>query len=142
MPNDILWLFAVILFVIIECLSYQLISIWMAFGATGALIACLLGGNFAVQFIVFAIVSVLLIILTRPFCKRFINAKAEKTNVDGIIGKKAIVIREISNTEGKGSVKVNSMEWSARSDNNEKISVGETVEIVKIEGVKLIVKKG
>ena len=142
MPNDILWLFAVILFVIIECLSYQLISIWMAFGAIAALIVCWLGGNFTVQFIVFAIVSVLLIILTRPLCKRFINAKTERTNADRIIGKKAIVISEISNIKNQGSVRVNGMEWSARSDNNEKISVGETVEIVKIEGVKLIVRKG
>lgn len=142
MTNSILWLVAIIAFIAIECISYQLMSIWMAVGALAALIIYWFGGNFLFQFLTFTIVSILLIVLTRPFCKKFINSKTEKTNTDGIIGEKAVVISEISNIAGQGKVKINGMEWSARSDNDEVIKDGEIVEIVKIEGVKLIVKKG
>ena len=138
----ILWIVAVITFVVIECFSYQLMSIWMAAGALAALIAFWLGANFTVQFIIFAVVSILLIGLTRPFVKRFVNVKTEKTNTDGLVGKKAIVISEISNLENKGRIKISGMEWSAKADDDTKIADGETVEIIKIEGVKAIVRRG
>ena len=137
----ILWLVSMIAFVVIECISYQLMSIWMAVGSGAALIAYFLGADFLVQFVIFIVVSVALIVLTRPFASKFLNSKNEKTNVDNVLGKHAVVIAEIDNIKGVGTIKLGGMEWSARSDDASKISEGEIVEVVKIEGVKAIVRK-
>ena len=137
----VLWLLAMILFIVIECFSYQLMSIWMAVGALSALIAYGLGADFVVQFIIFIVVSLALIVITRPFAERFLNAKNTKTNVDSIPGKKAIVIKTIDNLKNSGTVKLDGMEWSAKSENGEIISEGEAVEILRVEGVKAIVRK-
>ena len=138
MTYSVLWLVSMIVFIIIECMSYQLMSIWMAAGAFAALITDVLGGTFMVQFVVFITVSIILIILTRPFAKKLINTRNIKTNLDSIIGKKGLVTEDIS--EGKGTVKIGGMEWSARAD--EAIRQGEFVKVLKIEGVKVIVEKG
>lgn len=137
----ILWLVAMIAFIVIEGISYQLMSIWMAVGAGAALVAHLLGADFVVQFVIFIVVSVALIIFTRPFANRFLNSKNEKTNVDNLLGKKAVVIAAIDNIKGTGTIKLGGIEWSARAEDESKISEGEIVEVVKVEGVKLIVRK-
>lgn len=137
----ILWLVALIAFVVIECISYQLMSIWMAVGALSALISYGLGADFVVQFVIFIVVSVVLIILTRPFVNRFLNSKNEKTNVDNLIGKKSVVLSEIDNIKGIGTIKLNGIEWSARSDDGQIIEVGKVVSVVRVEGVKVIVKE-
>lgn len=137
----ILWLVAMIVFIIIECFSYQLMSIWMAVGALVALICHVSGADFFTQFIVFLIVSIVLVILTRPFVKRFLDSKNIKTNVDDVIGKSAIVTSEIYNLENKGTVKIGGMEWSARAEDNTKIEAGKVVKVLKVEGVKVIVKE-
>ncbi len=137
----ILWIVAIIVFIVIECFSYQLMSVWMAAGALVALICHIAGADFFTQFMVFLIISIVLIILTRPFVKNFLNSKNVKTNVDDIVGKEAIVTDEISNLENKGTVKIGGMEWSAKAEDNKKIEVGVVVKVLKIEGVKVIVKE-
>ncbi len=62
-----------------------------------------------------------------------------KTNADRYIGKLAVVTEEISNIDAKGQVKVDNQIWSARSQNGETISEGTKVNVLRIEGVKLIV---
>ena len=140
MAYSVLWLAAVIVFILIECVSYQLMSIWMAAGALVALVANMFGFTFIVQFMVFIVVSIILIVFTRPLAKKLINARNIKTNVDSIIGKKALVTEDILNIENKGTVKIGGMEWSARAD--EKIQKGEIVKVLRVEGVKVIVEKG
>ena len=49
--------------------------------------------------------------------------------------------KAIDNLKNSGTVKLDGMEWSAKSENGEMISEGETVEILRVEGVKAIVRK-
>lgn len=136
-----LWCIAIVVFVALEAATYQLVSIWMAAGSVGAVIAFALGADFNVQFTFFAVVSIVLIILTRPLVKKFTSGRKLKTNVEDIPGKIAIVQSEINNISGKGTIKIGGMEWSARSTNGNVIPEGKTVEVVKIEGVKAVVKE-
>ena len=72
--------------------------------------------------------------------RKFFNQQRVKTNVDSIIGKKAIVLTEINNLKEQGQVSLNGMEWSARAYEEEKIiPAGAVVEVKEIQGVKLIV---
>ena len=94
--------------------------------------------NIIIQCIVFLISSVILILATKPFAKKFLNNENIVTNVNSLIGKKAIVIQD--NLKSTGQVKIGGEIWSAQSESNDIISKDTEVEIVKIDGVKLIVK--
>ncbi len=59
--------------------------------------------------------------------------------MDRLIGKTAVVTKNIDNELGEGMVNVEGMTWSARSRDGNLIPKGETVEIDYISGVKLIV---
>lgn len=139
--QNMMWLVAIIAFCVIEALTYQIISIWFAFGAVGALIAALLGANLTVQIVIFLIVSAVCIFFTRPVLKKALENKLVKTNLDALIGAEALVIADIDNMSATGQVRVNGSVWTARSANNSIIKSGDTVVVQKIEGVKLIVEK-
>ena len=76
-----------------------------------------------------------------PIAMRFFNPVKEKTNIDEIIGKKAVVIESIDNLQGTGKVRYQGMEWTARAEEeNDRIEKDAEVEIIAVKGVKLIVK--
>lgn len=100
----IIWLVAAVLFLIIEALSVQLISIWLAGGALVAMVTALFHVDFWVQVLIFAVVSLILIVLTRPLAKRLLNRRVEATNADRSIGREATVTSEINNILGQGQV--------------------------------------
>ena len=137
----ILWIIVLIATIAIEAATMGLTTIWFAGGAFIALIIELLNGSFLLQVTVFLIVSLILLFFTRPIAVKHFNQKREKTNLDSLIGKQAIVIGEISNLEGVGQVTVGGQEWSARStDEDVRIPIGTVVIVREVNGVKLIVE--
>lgn len=137
----ILWLVALIVFAIIEISTVSLVAIWFCFGSIGGIISSLLGLDLLWQIMIFLIISIILIFSTRPLAKKFLLPNIVKTNYDRIIGMECIVTEDIDNIMNKGSVKVLGQTWSARSQDNSKVEVGELVKILEISGVKLIVEK-
>ena len=97
--------------------------------------------NIIIQSVVFLVTSVILILSTKPFVKKFVNKETIVTNVNSLIGKKAIVIQEINNLQGTGQIKISGEIWSAQNESDSIISENQEVEIIKVEGVKLIVKQ-
>lgn len=139
--NIIIWLMGIIAFVILEAITYQMVSIWFALGAVGGLIAAIIGIRFNIQMTVFLVISVLLLLCLRPVSKRLLKTKQEKTNADSLIGKEVVITKEVDNLQGKGEGKINGMTWSVRSADNSCIPENETVTVEDIKGVKLIVKR-
>ena len=137
----ILWTVAIIVFLVLEAATFQFICIWFAGGALGALAAYGLGGSINSQIIVFFIVSAVLLVLTRPFVKKVTEGKKTKTNSESLPGKQARVTEVIDNVSETGKVKLEGMEWTARSASNSVIPVDAVVEVLEISGVKLIVKQ-
>ena len=136
-----IWLGLLVLFLLIEFASPQLTTVWFALGALVSLLLAAFGvDNLAVQIIVFALVSLVALILTRPLVKKWVNKKAQPTNADMVLGAEALVTEAIDNAQAKGLVKVTGAIWSARSANDRLIPVGTTVRVQAIEGVKLIVE--
>lgn len=137
----ILWLVILIISIAVEALTLGLTSIWFAGGALVAVVATAVNAPVALQVILFLAVSLLLLFFTRPIAVKYFNKERVKTNVESLVGRQAIVISEIDNLQGIGQVTVNGQEWSARSFDPDKIlAVGTVVNIVAIDGVKLIVK--
>ena len=140
--EPIYWLLLFILLLVVEFLTVGLTTIWFAGGAVAAMVVNMLGGNIWIQMIVFLAASLLLLIFTRPFAVRYINRGRVDTNIDKLIGAEAVVTESINNLESTGKVQVNGLEWTARSKEADSlIENGTTVEILSIEGVKLIVKE-
>ena len=138
------WLIALIAFVVIEIATMGLTTIWFAGGALVALVLAMFNTSFYVQLGAFFVISIILLVGTRPLAIKFFNQKREKTNVDSMIGKQAIVVAEIDNLREEGQVILNGMEWSARAYEEGKIiPTGAVVEVKEIRGVKLmVVEKG
>ncbi|MGN0416103.1 MAG: NfeD family protein [Agathobacter sp.] len=141
-PFIVLWVLLIIAFVIGELISVGLTSIWFAAGALAALLLALLGVGPLVQFAVFLIVSIVLLLSTRSWAQRFINSRTQKTNADSIIGQTIRIAERVSNRDQTGMAIVHGQEWTvrARSD-DEVIEKDQNAKVVEISGVKLIVEK-
>lgn len=135
------WIGALIAFIVIEAMTVQLLTIWFALGSLAALIASLCSASIPLQIGVFVAVSIVALIVTRPFVKKFTGLKYSPTNADRFIDETAIVTQTIDNIRESGLVKVKGSIWTARSADNSIIEEGETVTVKQIEGVKLIVEK-
>ena len=135
------WLVAFVILIGIEAATMALTTIWFAGGAVFAFFAAVLGFSVQTQLVVFLIVSFILLLFTRPLAMRFVNRETVKTNVDGLIGRKAKVIAKIDNNEPSGAAVVDGQEWTARSaDDAVTIPAGIHVVIKEVRGVKLIVE--
>ncbi len=141
MTMMIIWLVVLILAVVVEVLTLGLATIWFAGGALAAIVATLLHAPIMIQVILFFIVSLLLLFFTRPVAVKYFNKDRVRTNVESMVGRQAIVVSEINNIQGTGQVTVGGQQWSAKSaQNNVVIPAGAVVNILSINGVKLIVK--
>ena len=133
------WIAVTAVAIIVEAISAQLLSIWFALGGIAALLTSFLTDNIAVQVIVFCVVSAVSLAVIFPLAKKSLKKEHIKTNADRYIGKTAVVTEDISNIDAKGQVKVDNQIWSARSDDGSAISSRKQVNVLRIEGVKLIV---
>ncbi len=133
------WVAVIAIAIVVEVFSAQLLSIWFAVGGIAALVASFFTDNIAIQIFLFFAVSIVSLAIIYPLAKKVLKTDYVKTNADRYIGKLAVVTEEISNIDAKGQVKVDNQIWSARSQNGETISEGTKVNVLRIEGVKLIV---
>lgn len=141
-PNILLWLVLLIVFIVGEFISVGLVSIWFAAGALAAVILAGCQVDFSIQIIVFFMVSGILLWFTRPWAQKFVNAKMQKTNVDSVIGEKVYVTERVSNLDQTGKAVVRGQEWTVRADDDtQTFGKGELVEVVRVSGVKLLVKR-
>lgn len=135
----VIWIVMLIIFLVMEAATVQLVSAWFALGALCALIANLCGVGLIWQFVLFLLVSAICLIATRPFVKKLTAAKIQKTNADRCIGAEAVVLEEIDNLQSTGQVKCGGNTWTARSADGSVIPQGAVVTVERMEGVKLIV---
>lgn len=136
----VIWLCAIIVFLLLEAATYQFICIWFAGGALAALGAFELGASLNIQLFTFFVASAVLLVLTRPLVRKINSERKIKTNVEELIGQLAQVTEKIDNIAGMGKVKLGGMEWTARSSDGTVIDENVTVEVVEVSGVKLMVK--
>ena len=136
------WLVAMIVLLIVEGMAPGLVSIWFALGALAAMISAMLKAPLWLQVVWFVAVSALSLLLTRPLAKKYVNAHTTPTNADMAIGQDCVVTEEIDNIRGTGAVTVGGKIWTARMASPDgKAAKGETLRVLRIEGVKLIVEE-
>lgn len=135
------WLIGAAVLLLIEMITISLTSIWFAGGALAAALVSVLSPNMMIQIVVFIIVSVVLLALTRPMAVKYVNTKVEKTNVDALVGRRCKVAETVDPENSTGKIIINDVEWRVRpADGESVIPKGTEVKIKKISGVKLIVE--
>ena len=138
----LLWLILTVAFVVGEIASVGLTSIWFAAGSLCALIVAGFGGGLGIQIIVFLVVSFALLFATRPWAKKYINAKMTKTNVAEHVGKVIVISETVDNEKQTGMAVVNGQEWTIRSEEDGiVIAKGKKAIVTRISGVKLMVRE-
>ena len=136
----ILWIALAIAFLAVEFGTVALISLWFVIGALAAMAADLLGAALWLQILIFALVSLAMLLLVRPFLRRFVNPYKTATNADALVGQEALVTEAVHNLGGTGAVKLRGLTWTARSEDGAPIPEGAVVVVSAIDGVKAIVK--
>lgn len=134
------WFILFVVFLFIELVTVTLVTIWFAIGAVAAAITTIFTDSIIIQSIVFIVVSIISLLITKPLVKKFKKFDITPTNSDRVIGKVGEVTKTIG-TNKYGEVKVFDSIWTAKSKNDKTIKEGEKVKILSIEGVKLIVEK-
>lgn len=138
----LLWFLILVILVIIEILTINLVVIWFIIGSIFAFFSVFLTENFNYQFIVFVLFALISIVFTKNNLNYFLNLKKTATNADSLIGQTCLVTEEINNLFNIGKVIVGENVWSALSkDENIVIKLGAKVKILEIRGVKVIVEE-
>ena len=136
----VIWLVLMVAFLIAEAsCPIHLISVWFAVGSLVATIVSLLGGPIWLQVVLFLAVSGGLLALLWPLVRKVFTPKLTQTNVDSVPGSTGLVTAQIDNVAATGQIKLNGMEWTARSTDGRPIAAGTQVKVDKIEGVKAFV---
>ncbi len=135
------WLLISIILILLELSTSQLVCIWFVVGGlvTALCSATFLKEYILLQVILFIVVSVVTLILTKPLVKKLKFNKKTPTNSDRFIGLKGVVIQDISSEKSTGLIEVDSSKWSARATDGSDILAGTTVIVDSIKGVKLMV---
>ena len=139
MMEAIIWLVLMVGFLVAEAVTVTMVSLWFAAGALVALLVSLLHLKIWIQITLFILVSGVLLACLRPMVRRHFTPSLTRTNVDAIVGTKGVVTVEIDNVCAAGRVKLNGMEWSARSADGSIIPAGTLIRVDRIEGVKAVV---
>lgn len=133
-----IWLGVVIALALIECMTVDLVTIWFVASGLVTLVLSFFIDSYFIQFLVFVVLGIVLLVTTRKYLVKLVGKKNEKTNLDRVIGMTAIVTEEI-NKNSSGEVKVDGKRWTAIA--NKKIKVNSTVKVLEIDGVKLRVEE-
>lgn len=137
----VLWIAVMIVFLLIEAATVNLVTIWFAIGALGAAVSAGIGWNPAVQVVVFVVMSGIALAVTKPLVKKLRKRNDMPTNADRILEKEGVVTESIDPVSGSGQVKVLGQDWSAKSEDDRLIFAGSKVVVRHIEGVKAVVKE-
>ena len=136
------WLAVIVIAIVAEILTDQLISIWFVPGAIVATILDFFKVSLIWQVLVILVLAAIGIAFAKTILKKLMPKENTKTNIDAIIGEKCVVTEKIDNYAGCGQVKIKGQIWSARGIADDDVyEAGVVLQVVAIEGVKVICKK-
>ena len=134
-----IWLGILVVCLVIEAITVGLTTIWFAAGAFVAMVASALGLGILGQLILFFLVSLFLLFVTRPIAVRYVNPNKIRTNYEGAVGKTVKITERVDNRNETGKAVLNGQEWTARMwGDADELPEGEIAKVAAVEGVKLM----
>lgn len=138
--SSLQWVLVAVVAGVIEIFSLGLWFLWLALSAIIVALAARLGllTSLDTQLLIFALLTLIFVIFTRPLVLRFFKSNDTASNVEALIGQHGMVTSTISPLH-YGQVKVNGEIWTASA--GEEIETDTRIEVTGIDGVKLLVKR-
>lgn len=141
MSNEAIWLIVCGVCFISEIFTVSFFLFLPGIAAFISFLLALFNFNTTVQIVSFVITTSLMIIFIRPLIKKLFKSNDTITNSNALIGKTALVIKEINQDITPGQVKVAGEIWTAITENTLPIPKDSLVKVEGIDGVKLLVSK-
>lgn len=137
------WVIIALIFVVVEMFTTGFAVMCISFGCLFGAVASALEWAIEWQLLAFAVGTALAFVTVRPLVYKFFYKKSPevKTNVDALVGRRAIVTERIEGELHPGRVKIDGDDWKAITLDNVAVEVGEAVEVTAINSVILTVKK-
>ena len=137
--DPIFWLIAAVGFLVLEGMTFSMVSVWFAAGSAAALLSCLFHPPFKVQAVVFIVVSVLCLAAFKPLTQR-LRQKPTPTNGDRSLGREAKVLTPVA-AEETGRVRLDGVDWNARcATPGDTLAPGQSCRVTEIHSTLLIVE--
>jgi membrane protein implicated in regulation of membrane protease activity len=134
----VVWLVVGLLLIAAEVLTSGFVLIMFGAGALVAAGFAALGAGPLPEVAAFAGTSVALITVARPVLKRRLHTTHVPTNVEALVGDRAIVVSTVDAHGGK--IKLRGELWSARAfDESEVLQPGDAVTVMTISGATAVV---
>ncbi len=135
------WLGMMVLCVAVEALTMQLTTVWAAVSALVMIFVSRTGLAFSWQLVIFLVLTILLVVLTRPLVLKKLNIGKNATNINSMEGQEVLVTKAVSKFQ-KGEAKAtNGVVWTVTSQDGEDINVDYVCQVVGVEGNTLIIKR-
>lgn len=136
-----IWIGILVICCFIEAFTFGLTTIWAAISAIPLIFIAKTGLAFQWQVLIFAVLTVILIVFTRPFAVKKLKIGKNKTNVDSLLGTDVIITKTVTEFQ-KGEAKAkNGVIWSAKAEDNAKIEKGTVCSVISVEGNTIILKQ-
>ena len=137
--DPIFWLIAAVGFLVLEGMTFSMVSIWFAAGSAAALLSCLFSPSFRVQAVVFIVVSTLCLAAFKPLAQK-LRQKPTPTNGDRSLGREAKVLTPVS-AEATGRVRLDGVDWDARcATPGDTLAPGQLCRVTEIHSTLLVVE--
>lgn len=139
----LIWTIVAVVMIVAEVFISGFFIVWFGVGAIPALVASLIWPkNITLQLFVYLVSTIVLLLSTRKIANRlYKSGSQEMVGANRLINKPGVVIEDIINHDGKGLVRVEHEQWRAQADGDEQIAKGEKVEVLRVDGTKLVVKR-
>ena len=135
-----IWLAVTVIAIVVEIITPELVSLWFAIGGiVGIAFSFIPGLPWWGEIIIFAVLSMILLLSLRPVLSKYLKRKSLATNVDRLIGQDIRMITQ-ADFDNLGTAKIGDVVWSVKSENQSSLLADEIVRIVAVEGNKLIAR--
>ena len=135
-----LWLTLMIVFVLIEAFTMAFTTIWAAIAALPMIFIARTSLPFRWQILIFLVLTIFLVLSTRPFAIKKLKMEKEKTNINSIAGEEVIVTKAVRKFQ-KGEAKAkNGVIWAVSSEDSSEIPEDTVSVVTGVQGNTLIIK--
>lgn len=138
-----IWVLIALVFGIVEIFTPSFIAMSIAIGCLLSALGAGLDASFSTQLILFSVGTATAFFTVRPLMLKFGHKSSRdvRTNVDALTGKTGRVTEVVDNAQATGRALVEGDDWRVISADDSLIAVGETVEVIRVDSTRLIVRK-
>ena len=134
-----LWIILAGIFLAGEIFTAGFFLFWFGVAAGVTAVVSLFGVAPTWQLTTFVVVSIGLLMISRPFAEKVSGEQVSGIGANRFVGERCWVLEDIDPDENTGRVRLGQDEWRAESKSKEPIVAGQQVEVVAVNGTRLVV---